>query len=89
MPRLLGVDIPNDKATQVSLTYLFGVGPKTARELCHKCGIDGTKKARDLTDEEVGLIGSVLILLATLMLIPEIRLLARRKGYVDSPDPRV
>ena len=60
MPRLLGVDIPNDKATQVSLTYLFGVGPKTARELCHKCGIDGSKKARDLTDEEVGLIGSVL-----------------------------
>lgn len=60
MPRLLGVDIPNDKAAAISLTYLFGVGHKTARDLCHKCGIDATKKARDLTDEELSLIGSVL-----------------------------
>lgn len=60
MPRLLGVDIPNDKSTEISLTYLFGVGSKTARDLCHKCGVDGSKKARDLTDEELSLIGSVL-----------------------------
>ena len=60
MPRLMGVDIPNDKATEISLTYLFGVGSKTARELCHKCGIDGSKKARELSDEELSLIGSVL-----------------------------
>ncbi len=33
MPRLLGVDIPNDRPTVISLTYLYGVGPKTAREL--------------------------------------------------------
>ena len=51
MPRLLGVDIPNDKATVVSLTYLYGVGEKVARELCHKAGIDPRKKARDLADD--------------------------------------
>ena len=54
MPRLLGVDIPNDRPTAVSLTYLFGVGPKTARELCHKAGLDATRRARDLAEDELG-----------------------------------
>ena len=36
MPRLLGVDIPNNRPAAVSLTYLYGVGPKTANELCRK-----------------------------------------------------
>ena len=40
MPRLLGVDIPNDKPTVISLTYLYGVGTKIARDLCHKAGVD-------------------------------------------------
>ena len=60
MPRLLGVDIPNDKKAVISLTYLFGVGPQTARDLCHKAGIDMDKKARDLTDEEIGRLASIL-----------------------------
>jgi small subunit ribosomal protein S13 len=53
MPRLLGVDIPNDKPTFVSLTYLYGVGPKTARELCHNAGVDPQRKARELADDEL------------------------------------
>lgn len=53
MPRLLGVDIPNDKKTVISLTYLYGVGPKIARDLCHKAAIDENKPARDLTDQEI------------------------------------
>lgn len=53
MPRLLGVDIPNDKPTAVSLTYLYGVGPKTARELCHNAGVDPQRKARELADDEL------------------------------------
>ncbi|MBT7255888.1 MAG: 30S ribosomal protein S13, partial [Planctomycetaceae bacterium] len=40
MPRLLGVDIPNDKRIAISLTYLYGIGQKTARALCLKAGID-------------------------------------------------
>ena len=60
MPRLLGVDIPNVKATVVSLTYLYGVGEKVARELCHKAGIDPRKKARDLADDELGRLSALM-----------------------------
>ena len=47
MPRLLGVDIPNDRPTVIALTYLYGVGPKIARDLCHKAGVDPQGRARD------------------------------------------
>jgi len=60
MPRLLGVDIPNDRKTVISLTYLFGVGNQTARDLCNKAGVDQDKKARDLTDEEISRIATIL-----------------------------
>lgn len=60
MPRVLGVDIPNDRKAVISLTYLFGVGNQTARDICHKAGIDQDKRARDLTDEEVSRITAIL-----------------------------
>ena len=60
MPRLLGVDIPNDRPTAVSLTYLYGVGPKTSRELCHKAGVDPIKRARDLAEDELGRLAALL-----------------------------
>jgi len=60
MPRLLGVDIPNDKPTVVSLTYLYGVGARTSRELCHKAGIELTKKARELAEDELGRLAALL-----------------------------
>lgn len=53
MPRLLGVDIPNDRPTVVALTYLYGVGRKSARELCHQAGVDPQRKARELADDEL------------------------------------
>jgi len=53
MPRLLGVDIPNDKPTVISLQYLFGVGQKVARELCQKAGVDPQRHARELGEEEL------------------------------------
>ncbi len=60
MPRLLGVDIPNDKPAVVSLCYLYGVGPKTSRELCNKAGIEPQKKARELADDELGRLAALL-----------------------------
>jgi small subunit ribosomal protein S13 len=48
MPRLLGVDIPSDRPTVISLTYLYGVGHKIARELCHKAGVNPQVRAREL-----------------------------------------
>ncbi|MBQ1277412.1 MAG: 30S ribosomal protein S13 [Thermoguttaceae bacterium] len=53
MPRLLGVDIPNNRPTAISLTYLYGVGPQTAAELCRKANIDPTMRAKDLKEEDV------------------------------------
>jgi small subunit ribosomal protein S13 len=60
MPRLLGVDIPSDRQTLISLQYLYGVGPKVARELCHKAGIDPTGQARDLHEDEVARLAALL-----------------------------
>ncbi len=60
MPRLLGVDIPNDKPTHISLRYLYGVGDKIARDLCHKAGIDPLRKARDLADDELSRLAALL-----------------------------
>jgi small subunit ribosomal protein S13 len=60
MPRLLGVDIPNDKQTVFSLQYLYGVGPKIARDLCHKAGIEETKKAAELDNDEIGRLANLL-----------------------------
>ena len=60
MPRLLGVDIPNDKPTVVSLTYLYGVGPKVSRDLCYKAGINPAKRARELAEDELGRLAALL-----------------------------
>jgi small subunit ribosomal protein S13 len=60
MPRLLGVDIPNDRHTIISLQYLYGVGPKVARELCHKAGVNPMKSARDLAEDELGRLAALL-----------------------------
>jgi len=53
MPRILGVDLPNDKATHISLRYLYGIGPTTALELCFKAKVDPQRKAKELSEEEV------------------------------------
>ena len=60
MPRLLGVDIPNDKPIVISLQYLYGVGDQTARQLCHKAGIESSKRARDLHEEEISRLTTIL-----------------------------
>ncbi len=60
MPRLLGVDIPSERPAVVSLTYLYGVGSKIARELCHKAGVDPQQRARDLGEDEVARIAALL-----------------------------
>lgn len=60
MPRLLGVDIPNNKPTLYSLQYLYGVGPKVAAELCHKAGIDPAGRARELREDELARLAALL-----------------------------
>ena len=53
MARIAGVDIPREKQTWVSLTYIYGVGPTRAEEICQATDIDPTARVRDLTDDEV------------------------------------
>lgn len=60
MPRLLGVDIPNDRPTVVALTYLYGVGPKIASELCLKAGVDPTARAKELKEDEIARLAALL-----------------------------
>ena len=60
MPRLLGVDIPNNRPTAISLTYLYGVGPQIAAELCRKANIDPTVRAKDLKEDEIAKLAALL-----------------------------
>lgn len=60
MPRLLGVDIPNDKQVIISLTYIYGVGDFVSAEICRKTGVDPYKPARELGEEELARIAAVL-----------------------------
>lgn len=53
MPRVLGVDIPGRKQILYSLRYIYGVGPAISAEIIEKAGIDPTKKADDLTSDEL------------------------------------
>ncbi len=53
MPRILGVDIPNNKPTWIALTYLHGIGPHQSGKILEACAIDGSRRAHDLTEDEV------------------------------------
>ena len=48
MARIAGVDIPRDKRTVISLTYIFGVGPTIAQQICAATGIDESTRVKDL-----------------------------------------
>jgi small subunit ribosomal protein S13 len=60
MPRILGVDIPSDKRAVVSLRYIYGIGPFLAEQLCERTGIDPDKRARDLTEDDLAKLASLL-----------------------------
>jgi small subunit ribosomal protein S13 len=53
MPRIAGVDIPNDKPIWVSLTYLYGIGPTNSRQILKEATIDPQRRAKDLSEDEL------------------------------------
>ena len=53
MPRLLGVEIPADKRIEASLTYIYGVGPSTARRVLEQTNIDPNLRAKDLSPQQI------------------------------------
>jgi small subunit ribosomal protein S13 len=60
MPRILGVDLPQDKPTHISLRYIYGIGPTTSLELCDKARVDPLRKARELNEEEIARLATIL-----------------------------
>jgi small subunit ribosomal protein S13 len=60
MPRILGVDLPNEKPTHISLRYIRGIGPTTSLEVCDKARVNPQRKAKELTEEEVARIAGIL-----------------------------
>ena len=60
MPRVAGVDIPNDKPTIISLRYIYGIGPKYAEDICRKLNLDPAISAKNLTEDELAKIASLL-----------------------------
>ena len=53
MARIAGVNLPNQKRLEIGLTYIYGIGPSTAREILAALGLSADEKIKDLTDEEV------------------------------------
>ncbi len=60
MPRIAGIDIPEHKKILYSLQYLYGVGNKVARDVLSESRVDGDKRARELTADELNRIQRVL-----------------------------
>jgi len=58
MARIAGVDIPREKRLVISLTYIYGIGPSLAKQICRTVEIDESTRVRDLTDDEVNKIRS-------------------------------
>ena len=56
MARIAGVDIPNNKRVEIALTYIYGIGRKSANDILAKTGIDPNTRAKDLTEQEVALL---------------------------------
>ena len=53
MARIAGVDIPNQKRVEIALTYIYGIGRKSANGILEKTGIDPDTRAKDLTEEQI------------------------------------
>ena len=60
MARIAGVDLPRDKRVEIGLTYIYGIGRTSSNRILADAGVDPNTRVRDLTDEEVKKIASVI-----------------------------
>ena len=60
MPRIAGIDVPNDKPLWVALTYVHGIGRHISKQICKEAQISETMRARELTDDEVSRIAAII-----------------------------
>jgi len=54
LARIAGIDLPNEKRIETALTYIFGIGPATAKKIIDKTGVNSATRVKNLTDEETG-----------------------------------
>ncbi|MFY7880481.1 MAG: 30S ribosomal protein S13 [Lacibacter sp.] len=60
MARIAGVDLPKNKRGEIGLTYIYGIGPSTARYILEKAGIDVNKKVHLWNDDELNAIRNII-----------------------------
>lgn len=60
MARIAGVDLPNNKRGEIGLTYIYGIGRSSARQILEKCSIDYDTKVGDWNDEQVAAIRTLI-----------------------------
>jgi len=60
VPRIAGVDVPKQKQIQIALTYIFGIGRQTARQILQQAGIEEVRRAGTLSEQEVARIQNII-----------------------------
>ena len=60
MARIAGVDLPRDKRVEVGLTYIYGIGRATSKQILQEVNIDPNTRVKDLTEAEVGALRNIL-----------------------------
>jgi small subunit ribosomal protein S13 len=60
MPRVIGIDIPDNKRLEVSLTYIYGVGRKVSNQIIEKLGFNKDMRARELTEDQIARLNAIL-----------------------------
>jgi small subunit ribosomal protein S13 len=53
MARISGIDLPREKRIETALTYIYGIGDKTAKDIVAKAGVNGNTRTKDLTEDDV------------------------------------
>ena len=60
MPRIVGVDIPKEKRVEIALGYVYGIGRALSNKILKVANIDPNKRAKDLTEEEIARLSSII-----------------------------
>jgi small subunit ribosomal protein S13 len=60
MARIAGIDLPKNKRIDIALTYIYGIGPKTALQIVAKSGVDASKRIKDLSEVDAGKLNTVI-----------------------------
>ena len=60
MPRIMGIDVPREKRTEIALTYIYGIGRALSNKILAEAKVSPDKRAKDLTDQEVAALSTLI-----------------------------